>query len=241
LKLWLALFTYAPILVAQGTPTKKEIVSYTFSNSKSTPSEYTVQVNNDCRATFTSKGNGDDKELVEQPSDDEDVPAKSAKNLVPAREEKESPPKRFAMSAETCHEIFDLTRAANYFDGDFQFHKHRVAYTGDRILGYFAPGVSHKAAFTWSENPNVQRLAAIFEGTVASLVAAPKLESAYRFDKLGLNEMLKGLETQAQNGYLKEMQLLEPVLKQIAEDSKVMNIARQRAEKLLRLAEGSNR
>lgn len=225
-----------PGLAQQPAASKREIVSFTFSNSKSQPSEYIIQVANDCSATYTEKGGEEEsQELVEQPGndDDEGAPAKPAKNFAENKEEKESAPKRFPFSQTTCREIFDLAKAANYFDGDFEFRKHKIAYTGDRILGYFTPGVSHKAAFTWSENPNIQKLSAVFEGTVATLEAGPKLEKALRFDKLGLNELLKGLEGQAQNGYLKELSLIEPVLKRIATDPKVMSIARQRAQHLL--------
>src|SRR4051812_40991735 len=236
-----ALFVLAAATLAQDVPKqdvpKKEIVSFSFSNSQSTPSEYFIQLSNHCSATFTEKGGDENEELVKQPDEDDSAPVKPPKKFVKDREKNERPPKRFPMTARTCQEVFDLARAANYFADDVQFRKHRVAYTGDRILGYFAPGVSHKAVFTWSENPNVQKLVAIFEGTAATLEAVPKLEKAYKFDKLGLNDVLKGLESQAQNGYLQEMRLLGPVLKPIAGDPKVMNIARRRAQKLLDLSQ----
>lgn len=238
MKLWLTVVLLACSALAQGVSPQKEVVSFTFTNSKATPSEYVILLRDDCSATYSEKGGDEGEELVEQAGDDDDdAPAKPAKNFLEPREERESAPRRFPMTETTCRQVFDLARAADHFAKDVEFRKHKVAYTGNRILGYFAPGVSHKAAFTWSDDPNIQRLAAIFEGTAATLEAAPRLEKAYKFDKLGLNDLLKGLESQAQNGYLKEMWLMAPILKQIVIDPKVMNIARQRAQHLLALSQ----
>ena len=137
------------------------------------------------------------------------------------------------MTAALCHQIFDLAQAARYFDGDFQFKKHKVAYTGDRTLAYLAASTNHETKYTWSENPSIQKLTAIFEGVSTTLEAAPHLNQSYRFDRLGLNEVLSHLVDMANRGWLQEIWLIEPDLKRIAADPKVMNIARQRASYLI--------
>jgi hypothetical protein len=137
------------------------------------------------------------------------------------------------MTQNLCHQIFDLARAANFFAGDVQFKKHKVAYTGDRTLEYSAPGVAHKTQFTYSENPSIQKLVAICEGVATTLEAAPKLERSYKFDRLGLDETLKHLVEDADRGWLQEIWLIQGDLQRIASDPKVMNIARQRADYLL--------
>ena len=57
-----------------------------------------------------------------------------------------------------------------------------------------------------------------------------------RFDKLGLNQELSGMEQAAHSGQLRELQIIAPVLQQIASNSGYMNIARERARNLLQLA-----
>jgi hypothetical protein len=53
-----------------------------------------------------------------------------------------------------------------------------------------------------------------------------------RFDKLGLEEELKAMENAAESHNLAELQIIQPTLESIAQDSTVLNIARKRAKKL---------
>lgn len=226
---------------AQDSETANHLVSFSFSNSQTVPAEYVMQLSNDCSMTFAEKGGQDEEELVEQNGNDDDEPApksfaSATKVDEPKVDQQKEQAKRFDISKPTCDKVFELAKQANYFDGDFEFRKHKVAYTGDRVLGYFAPGVSHKASFTWSENPAIQQLSATFEGIAATIEAGPKLERQYKFEPLGLNQQLGLLVDRAQKGYLRELRLIEPTLSRIANDPKVMNIARQRANQLLKLA-----
>jgi hypothetical protein len=54
-----------------------------------------------------------------------------------------------------------------------------------------------------------------------------------KFDKLGVDAILKRMEEMNKQGMLLEIQALEPILKQIATDRSFMNISRQRAQRLL--------
>jgi hypothetical protein len=192
--------------------------------------------------TYSEKGGNNERELVEQKGPDEDEPAPKAFASDPRAEEKNPEGKQersFHISESTCKLIFDLAKQTKYFDGDFEFRKHRIAYTGDRALGYSAPGVSHKAVFTWSDNPAIQQVSATFEGIAATIAAGPKLEREYKFEPLGLNQQLGNLLDRARKGYLKELAIIEPTLSRIANDPKVMRIARQRASQLLEIAKAS--
>ena len=60
-----------------------------------------------------------------------------------------------------------------------------------------------------------------------------KLQFLHRFDKLGLEDELKGMENAVENHNLAELQIIAPTLKSIADDTTVLNIARQRAKRLL--------
>jgi hypothetical protein len=207
----------------------KEVVFYSFHNAQLQPPEYTFQLSRDCDAIYTAQPG------KEEPAKADDADAEPDRE---SKEEKERGERReVRLSPGTCATIFDLAKSVSYFKGDFEFRKHRVAYTGDRVLGYFAPGVSNKTSFTWSEDGRIQQLAATFDGIAATLEYEPKLKYLRRYDRLGLNETLKRLDDQVRAGWLRELQLIAPELKSIAEDPQIMNIARDRARHLLVAAE----
>ena len=54
-----------------------------------------------------------------------------------------------------------------------------------------------------------------------------------RFNKLGLEEELKAMESAAESHSLAELQIVVPTLESIADDPAILNIARQRAKRLL--------
>jgi hypothetical protein len=203
------------------------VVFYSFRNVQLDPQEFTFQLSRDCSAVYTSKSGQQEVGTSSDPEGDRQI--EEAKDQDEHREVR--------ISERTCNSIFALAKSLGYFKGDFEFRKHKVAYNGDRLLGYTAPGVSNKTSFTWSENPQIQQLSALFEGMSATLEAEPKLKYLRRYDRLGLNETLKKLEAQARGGWLKELQLIAPELQSIADDRQVMNIARERARNLLLIAQ----
>lgn len=212
-----------------ASPSAKEVVFFSFHNSRLEPPDYTFQVARDCSAIYTANPG------QQEAKPDADADPQADREAQEAQEQGERREVRF--SEGTCTAIFDLAKALGYFKGDFEFRKHKVAYSGDRVLGYFAPGMSNKTQFTWSDNPRIQQLSATFEGISATLEAEPKLKHLRRYDRLGLNEALKGLESQAAGGWLRELHLIAPELQSIANDGQIMNIARERARHLLAMAQ----
>ncbi|MBV8893111.1 MAG: hypothetical protein JO266_14280, partial [Acidobacteria bacterium] len=57
--------------------------------------------------------------------------------------------------------------------------------------------------------------------------------------KLALDEELKGMEQQADQNELVDVEAVAPILKKIVGDSSVMNVTRARAERLLEKAKNS--
>ena len=62
---------------------------------------------------------------------------------------------------------------------------------------------------------------------------AQKLDFDLRFDKLGLDRDLKSMERLEKDHQLAELQVIAPTLERISNDNGIMNIARQRARRLL--------
>jgi hypothetical protein len=142
----------------------------------------------------------------------------------------------FKVSDATREKAFALAKALNNLDGNFDFTKHRIAFSGWRTFTYRAGATVHTTRFNWSETQAANALASLFEGIAATLEAESRLRYLRKYDKLGLNEYLGNLEKRAKSGGMKELPLLSKVLTELSNDPDVMNIARQRAQRLAQAA-----
>jgi hypothetical protein len=144
--------------------------------------------------------------------------------------------RQFIFSSSGSARIFALAAQAKYFEGDFEYRKHHIASTGRKTLTY-ADMVRHfQTTYNWSDNPAIDELTRYFQGVSSTIEHGRKLEFLHRYDKLGLEAHLKGMEDEAQSRYLAELAIISPVLESVAEDASVLNIARQRARRLLEQA-----
>ena len=143
---------------------------------------------------------------------------------------------KVALQAATRDRIFTLARQLDYFNGDFEFHKHRVASTGNKTLAYADPEKRYETRYNWSENAGISELTTLFQGMSATMESGRRLERLYRFERLGLDEELKNLEQLVADHQATELQIIAPLLDRLASDPSVMNLARQRARHLLQTA-----
>jgi hypothetical protein len=153
---------------------------------------------------------------------------------APAADGEPPPPyhTEFEVSPATREKVFALAQAAEYFKGDFEFRKHKVADTGRKTLAY-RDGLRHfSTTYNWSENKQIQQLTDLFESIALTQGYARRLVLLRRFDKLGLDAVLKRMEELHKRNFLGELQAIAPVLRQIAADPGVMKLARDRASRL---------
>jgi hypothetical protein len=139
----------------------------------------------------------------------------------------------FTMSETNCQTILGLAQKLNYFQGDLDAHIKHIAQTGRKTLRYESPQAHGSNTFNWSENPDVKELTQLFSGIANTIDYGRKLEFQYRFDKLGMAQRLKELEELRGDQQIAELHLIEPILRRIADDPNVMNIARESARHLL--------
>jgi hypothetical protein len=139
----------------------------------------------------------------------------------------------FTLSSRNQKKLFDDAREANYFNGDFSYKKHAVASTGKKTLTYSDPVRHFTTTYDYSENKAIEEITNLFSGISNTIEHGRKLVYLHRFDKLGLEDELKGMENAAESHNLAELQIIAPTLKSIADDATVLNIARRRAKKLL--------
>lgn len=146
---------------------------------------------------------------------------------------------KFIMTPATRDKIFELAKQANYFQGDFDYIKHKVAFTGKKTLAY--SDVSHhtQTTYNYSESSPIEEITRIFEGISNTIESGQRLTYLKRFDRLGLAKELQQMQRLATEGQLKQLQTIAPLLQQIASDSAVMDLARDRARKLYKEAEST--
>lgn len=138
----------------------------------------------------------------------------------------------FTVTPACKDKIFRATKDANYFEGDFSYKK-RVASTGKKTLTYADSTHHSNTTYDYSEDKAIQELTNIFDGISNTVEYGRKLEFKHHYDKLGLEDELKGMEAAQASHSLAQLQIIASTLESIVEDSSVLNIARQRAKRLL--------
>ena len=140
----------------------------------------------------------------------------------------------FIMSEANRQKTFDLAKKLNYFRGDFDSHLKHIAQTGAKTLVYKSAQVQGSTTYNYSQNPDVQQLTQLFLGLANTLDFGRKLTFQYRFDKLGMDQLLREIEEQQASHQVEELSAIEPILRKIANDSNLMHITRQSAQHLLK-------
>lgn len=191
------------------------VVAFTCLWDAATPQTYSITVHSTGTARYVSSN-----------------PARPAEN----RDADPEYSTEFVMSEPGRTKAFNLAKQANYFNGDFDYKKHTLAFTGTKTLSYADISHNYQTTYNWSENTAIDQLTRLFTGISSTIEHGRKLVFLRRFDKLGLEAELKGMESEAQSGFLAEIQIIAPTLEGIANDASILHIARVRAQHLLELS-----
>ncbi len=140
----------------------------------------------------------------------------------------------FTMSEANRQQIFQLAKATDYFQGQFESKTKNVAKTGAKTLEFHDGSRDTSATYNYSPNPNIQQLTRLFQAIATTIDYGRKLSFQYRFDKLGMDQRLKELVDLRASGMADEIQVIEPILRKIADDDDVMHVARLQAKQLLK-------
>ena len=221
----LIVFLVLSTLVFSQTQAAPATITFTLDFPQSTPNHYQIVVDSRGKASYTSglpePALHADADSDTDTASDSDQPYQYSFNVTPA----------------TRDRIFDLAARANYFSGEFNYSKHNIANTGEKILIYKDAQRSTQAKYNYTTNPAVQQLTTLFQQLSSTLEYGLHLEEAYHYQKLALDEQLKSMEQQADQNGLVEIQAVAPILKKIVADASVLNVTRARAERLLAKAD----
>jgi hypothetical protein len=142
-------------------------------------------------------------------------------------------PEPFPVSPALTVKIFALAADLHDFNGVELDVRRRVANLGEKTFFYEKDGVTNKVSFNFTNNDSANKLLSIFEGLSLEDQYADDLRRSMRYDPLGLNDVLIRLERDLGANMLPDPEALAPLLKQIATNSKYLDIARRRAQAVL--------
>ena len=138
----------------------------------------------------------------------------------------------FQVGALLRSKMFLLAAELKHFQGqDLDVHR-KIAYLGEKTFQWDCGAEVHEAKFNYTMNPGASQLLQIFEGLARQQENADLITRRMKYDRLGVNDALLQFESDLNRSLLPEPKRLLPMLQQIADDPKFVDIARQRARSL---------
>src|SRR5579864_2161335 len=199
-------------IAARAMAADPATITFSLDFPSSDPQHYSISVNSNGHAGYECSG-----------------------RLAPDSDEPQTYQAEFELSPAIRARIFDLAAQAQYFSKKVDSGNAKLAFTGAKKLRYEGGGATHTAEYNYSNISAVQQLTEIFQSIALTMDYGRRIAYFHRYQKLALDEEMKRMETQATNHELRELQAVEPVLKELYEDPSVMNVVRARAQRLIEL------
>ena len=191
-------------------------VTFTLDFPESSPTHYSIAVAANGHAHYESTGK------IEPDSEEEKYNSE------------------FQVSARNRERIFDWAKQAQYFAGKVDSGNGKLAFTGAKVLSYQNGQISNTAHYNYPKQEAVRQLTALFQAMGETLEYGRRLAYYHRYQKLALDEELKRMEAEAKTNALDEIQGVAPVLREIVDDTSVMNVVRARAQQLILMGSESS-
>jgi len=138
----------------------------------------------------------------------------------------------FQISGGLRARMFDLAAQLNHFQGqDLDVHR-KIANLGEKTFRWEKGADGHEVKFNYTLNSAAAQLLQIFEGLARQQEHVMLLTRRMRYDRLGINDALLQFETDLNHKLLPEPQCALPMLDEIGNDARFVDIARQRARTL---------
>lgn len=138
-------------------------------------------------------------------------------------------PQPLQIGTPLVRKMFDLADGLHDFDGvDLDVHR-RIANLGQKTFVYKKGAETHEASFNYTLNNTARQLLEIFEGLQRQALDVSDMERVMHYDHLGIADVIARVQSDVKNKLIPEPDALLPVLDQIASDSELMDMSRQRA------------
>jgi len=147
--------------------------------------------------------------------------------------------REITISAATAAKIFKAARAERYFGVACASKAKNIADTGTKTLSYEGTDGKGSCTYNYTEKKDISMLTDLFLGIATTLDEGRKLEFKRRYDHLGLDAELDVLAQASESGRALELVTIAPLLRELANDTEMMQRVRLRSAKLLdRAADG---
>jgi len=201
---------------AGGAQSAGAQVGFSYENRQLQPARYNFLIDENGAGQYHS-----------EPGDPPPADTPSYQNLAEAQD------RPVQLSRPVVEHIFSTARAQKFFAIKCEDEKDKVAFQGTKQLSYRGPDGSGSCTYNWSKSAAIEKLTTIFESIAFTLEEGRRLEVEHKHDRLALDAELGELTTAVKEGRALEVQSIQPVLQEIAEDDLVLERARMRAKKLL--------
>ena len=140
-------------------------------------------------------------------------------------------PVKFHLSDADTREVFDLAARLDHFKHPLESGL-KVAFMGTKTFRWEADGQKAEVKFNYSEDPSAQALADWFERMVESEQRRIQLETAAKYDRLGVDQALRELWSSLDRKRLVALEQYLPMLDRIANNESYMHTARMKAAEI---------
>jgi hypothetical protein len=146
--------------------------------------------------------------------------------------DEDAEPESFEVSPALAARLFQMAADLKHFSGIDLNVKRRLANLGEKTFRFEEGARASEVKFNYTTDPTAQEMLTIFEGLSRQQEHLRTLQHRMRFDRLGVNDALLRFEVDLNRRLIPEPQRLVPMLEQIAAETRVVEIARQRARAL---------
>lgn len=147
-------------------------------------------------------------------------------------------PVEFRLPGKIAEEVFALAEELQFFGYKLESGL-KIARMGDKTLRYEGK-VKQEQTYNYSMDPTAQKLQQLFEKMAESQRLFLRLERSLKFDRLGINDALLAIDAAQQQERLLGADHFLPLLDQVVNSKRYMNISRNRADAIARTIRQAN-
>lgn len=149
-------------------------------------------------------------------------------------------PRPFEVGRAVIEKAFALAAELNHFRDTQLDVRRRLANLGQKTFRWERDGQAFEVTFNFTTNPTAMQLMQLFEGLGRQQAHLDTLAHRVKYDRLGVNDALLHFEADLNRKVIPEPERLLATLESVANDSRVVDIARQRARAIIeRIKSGS--
>jgi hypothetical protein len=139
----------------------------------------------------------------------------------------------FSASRRISDRVFDLMQQLNFLRGRYPVTDNLSSTIASNSLTYALGVTQQRLVYTSSRNQNIRELTSLFQTLAVIMRDRRLLENSLARNPRGLQAQLQDVKLQRTRGKLMGLQIIRPVLAQIASDANLSQPVRQLAQSML--------